>query len=109
LDNAIRYTEQGTVSLKMSEENNAVKTTIEDTGMGIPESELGYIFHRFYRIEKSRSREFGGTGLGLAIVKNLVELQNGTIIVKSAVGKGTRFEITFPVSSDDVEKKEEDA
>lgn len=107
LDNAIRYTKRGTVSIKMSEENNAVKTTIEDTGMGIPEDELLYIFDRFYRIEKSRSREFGGTGLGLAIVKNLVDLQNGSIQVFSDVGKGTRFEITFPISSDTEKQGEE--
>ncbi|MFT8321134.1 MAG: HAMP domain-containing sensor histidine kinase [Bacillus sp. (in: firmicutes)] len=100
LDNAIRYTELGTISVKISNVNDAVKISIEDTGIGIPEDELAYIFERFYRVEKSRSREFGGTGLGLAIVKNLVEQQGGSIQAFSDMGKGTRFEMMFPVSLD---------
>ena len=107
LDNAIRYTEQGTISLEMLKENNKVKITVEDTGIGISEEELAYIFERFYRVEKSRSREFGGTGLGLAIVKNLVEQQEGSIQVFSKTGIGTRFEIIFPVSIDTAKEEEE--
>jgi signal transduction histidine kinase len=100
LDNAIRYTERGRVSVTMrSVDHHQIKITIEDTGMGISKSELPYIFERFYRVEKSRSREHGGTGLGLAIVKKLVEIQGGTIEVSSEVGKGTRFEILFRTSS----------
>ncbi|MEU2530098.1 ATP-binding protein, partial [Streptomyces sp. NPDC013087] len=72
-----------------------------------PEDELTYIFERFYRVEKSRSREFGGTGLGLAIVKNLVEQQGGSIRAFSEVGKGTRFEIKFLISPD-IKKEEEE-
>lgn len=108
LDNAIRYTEQGTVSAEMWRERDFVKIAVEDTGMGIPEEELAYIFDRFYRVEKSRSREFGGTGLGLAIVKNLVERQGGSIQVFSEVGKGTRFEMKFPVSFVSEKKEEEE-
>ncbi|GAB7386266.1 HAMP domain-containing sensor histidine kinase [Bacillaceae bacterium] len=97
LDNAIRYTEQGKISIKMwRKEQNQVMIQIEDTGIGIPEQEIPYIFERFYRVEKSRSREHGGTGLGLAIVKRLVELQGGEIRVFSKVGQGTRFQIMFP-------------
>ncbi|MDK8642993.1 HAMP domain-containing sensor histidine kinase [Niallia taxi] len=107
LDNAIRYTEQGTISAKMTKENDVVKISVEDTGIGIPEDELTYIFERFYRVEKSRSREFGGTGLGLAIVKNLVEQQGGSIRAFSEVGKGTRFEIKFLISPD-IKKEEEE-
>lgn len=99
LDNAIRYTSHGTISVKVWRNFDRIKIYVEDTGIGIPEEELPYIFDRFYRVEKSRSREFGGTGLGLAIVKNLVELQGGTIQVSSEKGKGTRFELTFPISS----------
>jgi signal transduction histidine kinase len=100
LDNAIRYTERGAVSVTMrSVDHDLIKITIEDTGLGISKDELPYIFERFYRIEKSRSREHGGTGLGLAIVKKLVEIQGGTIEVSSEVGKGTRFEILFRTSS----------
>lgn len=100
LDNAFRYTEQGTINVHIqSLKNSHVQITIKDTGKGIPEDELPYIFERFYRVEKSRSREYGGTGLGLAIVKQLVELQEGSIQVFSEVGKGTRFEIIFPTMS----------
>lgn len=96
LDNAIRYTEKGRISVTMWQEEDGIKIAVTDTGMGIPEAELPYIFDRFYRVEKSRSRQYGGTGLGLAIVKNLVELQGGTIFVTSELEKGTRFELTFP-------------
>jgi signal transduction histidine kinase len=100
MDNAIRYTERGQVSATMrSVGHDQIKISIEDQGMGIPKEELPYIFERFYRVEKSRSREHGGTGLGLAIVKKLVEIQGGTIEVSSQVGKGTRFEILFRISS----------
>jgi signal transduction histidine kinase len=96
LDNAIRYTPTGSVVISLTEENKDILLCIEDSGIGIPEDELPYIFERFYRVEKSRSRQFGGTGLGLSIVKKLVELQGGTIAVSSSLGQGTRFEIRFP-------------
>ncbi|OXT17200.1 hypothetical protein B9K06_12640 [Bacillus sp. OG2] len=105
LENAIRYTQQGSISVSMSAKKNVVQCIVEDTGIGIPIQELPYIFERFYRVEKSRSREFGGTGLGLAIVKNLVELQGGIINVHSEVEKGTRFELTFPVLSNQVNQE----
>jgi signal transduction histidine kinase len=96
IENAIRYTEKGTVFVQMKRtDSKEVVITVEDTGIGIPQTELPYIFDRFYRVEKSRSREFGGTGLGLAIVKRLVELQGGTIEVSSQVGQGTRFVLRF--------------
>ncbi|WP_317958648.1 HAMP domain-containing sensor histidine kinase [Oceanobacillus kimchii] len=96
LTNAIRYTEKGSIFLKVRSKKNNVYVTIEDTGMGIPKEELPLIFERFHRVEKSRSRELGGTGLGLAIVKNLVEIQHGTISVSSEVNRGTKFELSFP-------------
>ncbi|MFC4767008.1 sensor histidine kinase [Effusibacillus consociatus] len=106
LDNAIRYTEQGGISVQMrSGDRGQVEVLIEDTGIGIPEEELPYIFERFYRVEKSRSREHGGTGLGLAIVKKLVDLQHGTIEVFSQVRKGTRFVIKFPASPEGKEEQ----
>ncbi|MFA7746157.1 MULTISPECIES: ATP-binding protein [Salinicoccus] len=98
LGNAIRYTEKGSVVVKVWNADKKIHIMIEDTGIGIPEKDLPLIFDRFHRVEKSRSRELGGTGLGLAIVKNLVELQNGTISVNSQVGKGTRFQLSFPVA-----------
>lgn len=100
LDNAIRYTETGTIQVQLRQEPSHVVTIVEDSGIGIPSEELPSIFERFYRVEKSRSREHGGTGLGLAIVKQLVDMQGGTIQVSSVLGKGTRFEITLPIGGD---------
>ncbi|MCY9666386.1 cell wall metabolism sensor histidine kinase WalK [Paenibacillus alginolyticus] len=97
LENAIRYTNEGHIHTAINKENNKISILIEDTGIGIPEEELPQIFNRFYRVEKSRSREHGGSGLGLAIVKKLVELQGGNIQVSSELNKGTRFEIDFIV------------
>lgn len=96
LTNAIRYTEKGSILLKVWSKKNNVYVIIEDTGIGIPKEELPLIFERFHRVEKSRSRDFGGTGLGLAIVKNLVEIQHGTITVSSEMNQGTKFELSFP-------------
>lgn len=109
LDNAIRYTEMGEVFVRVAKSGvHRVMMQVEDTGTGIPEEELPLIFERFYRVDKSRSREYGGTGLGLSIVKSLVELQGGSIRVLSQAGKGTRFEIIFPVSNDnESEEKQE--
>ncbi|TFE27469.1 sensor histidine kinase [Cohnella luojiensis] len=100
IENAIRYSEKGTVFVQMKRSNSSeILINVEDTGIGIPQTELPYIFDRFYRVEKSRSRDFGGTGLGLAIVNRLVELQGGTIEVSSQVGHGTCFVLRFPLIS----------
>lgn len=103
IENSIRYTEKGTISVKLSKELNSIILAVEDTGIGIPEEDVPFLFERFYRVEKSRSRDFGGTGLGLAIVKQLVELQGGAITVKSKMRKGTCFELTFPINRGDVQ------
>lgn len=71
---------------------------IKDTGVGISDEDLPYIFERFYHVEKSRSRKYGGSGLGLSIMKKLVELQNGTIAIKSKVNVGTTVVVAFPLS-----------
>jgi signal transduction histidine kinase len=102
IENAIHYTEQGFIKVRIfMKTNDTVGIIVEDTGIGIPEEELIHIFERFHRVEKSRSRNHGGSGLGLAIVKKLVELQKGEIRVTSKVGKGTRFEILFPIIKDE--------
>lgn len=95
LENAVRYTEEGTIEVFVSYTADTFYLEVKDSGIGIPKDEIPYIFERFYRVEKSRSRQHGGTGLGLSIVKKLVELQGGQITVTSEVGKGTRFEIQF--------------
>ncbi|QZT33217.1 HAMP domain-containing histidine kinase [Caldalkalibacillus thermarum TA2.A1] len=107
VENAIRYTDVGTVSVQAKlVGQKIIKTIVEDTGRGIPKEELSYIFERFYRVEKSRSRQHGGSGLGLAIVKKLVELHGGVIMVSSQPGKGTRFEVDFPVAANKQDRKE---
>lgn len=100
LDNAVRYTEKGEVTVVVRTAHDRVCVVIQDTGSGIPEEELPLLFERFYRVEKSRSRQHGGTGLGLAIAKKLIELQEGQIHVASTVGAGTRFDICFPVKAE---------
>ncbi len=100
LTNAINYTEEGgKIIVVLRAEYNKVILSVTDSGIGIPKKELPYIFNRFYRVDKSRTREGKGSGLGLSICKQLVDLHNGQIIVKSSIGKGSRFEITFPALS----------
>lgn len=96
LENAIRYTEKGSILVRLSGQKEAAVLSVSDTGVGIPKDELPYIFERFYRVEKSRAREYGGTGLGLSIVKKYVEMQGGTVQVDSEPGSGTTFRLIFP-------------
>lgn len=95
LENAIRYTDEGRIDVYLHHSSTMLTLSIQDTGIGIPDDELPYIFDRFYRVEKSRSRQTGGTGLGLSIVKKLVKLQGGSIHVTSRVGKGTCVSVQF--------------
>ena len=96
LDNAVRYNKKGgKVVVEAKSEDNKVSLSVSDTGIGIPEDSLERIFERFYRVDKSRSREKGGTGLGLSIVKNGVERMGGEIKVESTIGEGSRFTLTL--------------
>jgi len=97
LDNAIHYNRpSGQIRISGRAIGNGFAVDIEDTGSGIPQGDLVRVFERFYRVEKSRTRESGGTGLGLAIAKHAVESQGGTISVASQLGKGSTFTITLP-------------
>ncbi len=98
IDNAIKYTESGNVTVSLNIRDKRVIINVSDTGIGIPERHLDRIFERFYVVDKSRSRRVGGTGLGLSIVKHIVLLHNGKIKVWSKRGKGTTFTITLPMS-----------
>lgn len=100
LDNAIKYTEEGTVSLTCQEEEGKLMIKVKDTGIGMEKEHLSRIFERFYRVDRGRARKQGGTGLGLSIVKHIVELYNGTINVDSQLGVGTEFVIVLPYSSE---------
>ncbi|MBT2671261.1 GHKL domain-containing protein [Streptomyces sp. ISL-14] len=96
LDNAIKYSDPNTkTSISVKSENGMVLLIIKDEGYGIPKEDLSYIFDRFYRVDKSRSRDTGGSGLGLSIVKELIEAHDGTIEIKSEQGKGTAFYISL--------------
>ncbi|WP_424244212.1 two-component system phosphate regulon sensor histidine kinase PhoR [Elusimicrobium posterum] len=95
-DNAIRYTESGSVDIDVEQDDFGVKITVSDTGIGISEENQSRIFERFFVTDKSRSKKNGGTGLGLAIVKHIVEAHGGSISVSSALGKGTTFVVRLP-------------
>ncbi len=97
VENALKYTpEGGRVRVTASPDGGQVSFTVEDNGMGIPEADLPRVFERFYRVDKSRSRDLGGTGLGLSIVKHIVQLHGGTISVRSNMGAGSAFTIRLP-------------
>lgn len=96
LSNALRYTNDGTVSIRLYKDGAGVKICVEDTGIGIAEDVREEIFERFYRVDTSRSRTSGGSGLGLAIVKAITEAHRGTIEVISVLGKGSKFIVTLP-------------
>ncbi len=98
MGNAICYTETGTITVKAWSEKKQVWVAIIDTGIGIKSEDLPYVFERFWRADKSRSRYSGGTGIGLAITRRLVELQGGKIEVESELGKGSIFRFSIPIS-----------
>ena len=92
IDNGIKYgREQGKIIVEIEEEKKHFHVSVEDDGPGIPPEHLARIFERFYRVDKSRSRDTGGTGLGLAIVKHILNAHNSKITVTSKIDKGTRF------------------
>lgn len=98
LDNAINYTEEGSVDVSITVENNNAVLCIKDTGIGIPVSDQERIFERFYRVDTARSREMGGTGLGLSLVRHAVEEADGTIMLESMPGKGSTFKVLLPIA-----------
>ncbi|GAK12878.1 LOW QUALITY PROTEIN: sensor histidine kinase ResE [Geomicrobium sp. JCM 19039] len=96
LSNAVRHTaEGGEIVCKITDVDSAVRFEVIDTGSGIPESDLPFVFERFYKADKARTRGNAGTGLGLAIVKNIVDGHGGDIVVQSKEGKGTTFTMTL--------------
>ncbi len=101
VNNALKFTEQGEVSLAIEceEETGRPRIRISDTGIGIPESQRSRLFHDFMQVDASTSRKYGGTGLGLAICKQLVDLMHGSIEVVSQVGAGSEFRVSLPLEA----------
>ena len=97
-DNAIKYNvDGGSVSINVSSDGKNAKLTVSDTGIGIAAEDQSRIFERFYRVDKSHSKESGGTGLGLSIVKHAVQYHGGRISMDSAPGKGTSISVSLPI------------
>jgi len=104
LDNALKFTpEGGAISIRgVDGKDGTVSVTVADTGVGIPKDEIPRLGERFYRVDKTRSRELGGTGLGLSIVKHLITAHDGRMEIDSQVGKGTIVSLIFPVFREDI-------
>lgn len=99
VENAIKYNrENGKVKVTLDADHQDFSVEIKDNGIGIPQDALEHIYERFYRVDKSHSRQIGGTGLGLAITRNAILLHKGTIKVESAENEGTTFVVRIPLS-----------
>ncbi len=99
IDNAIKYTPKGSIHITVEKNEGVGRVRIKDTGIGIPKEEQEKIFKRFYRMDKSRSRETGGVGLGLSIVEWIVRAHHGRIEVDSELNKGSTFTVYLPVQT----------
>ena len=96
-DNAIKYNHPGgSVKVSITEEGSSVRLIVQDTGIGIAPEHQEKVFERFYRVDKSHSKQSGGTGLGLSIVKHAVQYHHGRIVIDSEYGKGTTITAYFP-------------
>ncbi len=96
IENAIKYTKEGSITVDVTGDNEHVKLSVKDTGMGIPPEDVSHLFQKFYRIDNSSTREIGGTGLGLYLCRRLVEVMDGRIWVESDYGKGSTFFVEIP-------------
>lgn len=102
VDNSLKFTpEQGKITIGSHINKNKVVITVEDTGLGIPKEDIPYIFDRFYRIDKSRTKDKGGSGLGLSIAKWIIKEHKGSIEVKSRVNMGTKISISISAKNKD--------
>lgn len=95
-DNAVKYTEEGKISIGVTGNDQLVQCYVRDTGPGIPADDLPHLFQKFYRVDSSATRTIGGTGLGLFICRKIIELYEGRIWVESKVGEGSSFYINLP-------------
>jgi putative nucleotidyltransferase with HDIG domain len=100
--NAIKFTETGSIFIRLKCEKEMIVLEVEDTGIGIPEDHLPHIFERFRQVDRSSTRRFEGTGLGLTIVKESVDLMKGRVSAVSELGKGTTFRVELPVNLEEI-------
>ena len=99
VENAIKYNkEHGWVKVTLDADHQFFTFTVQDSGIGIPEDSMPHIYERFYRVDKSHSREIGGTGLGLAITKSAVLAHKGSITLESTLEEGTTFVVKIPLN-----------
>jgi len=102
IENAVKYTlPGGEVRVSLTRADDELLFIVDDTGVGIPDEDLPYIFDRFYRVDKARSREAGGSGLGLSIVKHAVTINGGTVEASARENGGTRFAVRFPLPGEE--------
>lgn len=105
ITNAIKYNKPGgRVTVSLEEKETSIAVNVEDTGIGIPEEHLPYIFDQFYRVKTKEGKKLKGTGLGLSIAKKIVEAHGGTVRVKSEIGKGSTFTVFLPRTNQEPEK-----
>ena len=97
INNAIKFTEEGSIRVTAEERDNEVVVSVKDEGIGIPGDKISNLFTKFYQVDSTLSRRYGGTGLGLAICKGIVRYHGGRIWVESSEGKGSRFSFTLPL------------
>ena len=100
LSNSAKFTEKGEIKVAAWTVNGSMKLAVSDTGIGMTQEAMNYIFEEFRQVDMSTTRKYGGTGLGLAIVKRLTNLLGGDIAVESEEGKGTKFTVTLPMESE---------
>ena len=96
IDNAIKYANEGAITVRLTGDNSLIQIQIQDTGSGIPPEDIPHLFQKFYRVDSSLTRTVGGSGLGLFISRKIVEMYNGRIWVESQVGQGSTFFINLP-------------
>jgi signal transduction histidine kinase len=100
--NALKFTRQGSVTIRAAREGDSIHYSVSDTGIGIPEDQLDAVFTEFKQVNATITREFGGSGLGLSITKKFVEMHGGRIWVQSRLNEGSTFHFTIPLKAETV-------
>ncbi|MFC1555392.1 sensor histidine kinase, partial [candidate division KSB1 bacterium] len=97
LSNAVKFTKEGFIKIELHRDDNSVKLTVQDSGIGISKKDQKNLFEKFFKIDNEYTRETGGTGLGLTIAKKIIDVHHATVEVTSDLDKGTTFDIFFPI------------